>query len=1125
MKKLLAIFFAFCLILSNVAFAAVDDSILCDFGTLQNGDIGVGAVYAGPVYDMDKYGFATFTIDFEQTGSYDIYLTCRTQHAVLDIMQDYRVVSTKEITRDHATHEIAWANPAEEKIGTVNIYKTGNSLVGFDVVSVDVTIGVDSMRLVRTGDAPKKLSWYATDTADYPQEAAYNKWCGGYGMYSPLAIGFPVDFEENGNYEIYASLGARDATLDINVDGELALTYRVTSDHDTDENSWLNPSEYLLGSINILEAGEHNIRFVVKEAHNSILFRQFYLVRVGDPLPPQILPQKIEFEDYNTGGQNVGYYDTTPGVVPAWCIDRGDDVEYGKGGSGYLVSFGAGEWMKYDVDAKKAGRYEVIVSYAMTDMSDVTISLENGDNKACEKKLYPTGDWSTYFEKSIGVVSLSEGINTLKFAMVQREMNVDYFILKPISDKPLAETVMMGNTNILEAETVPCGADSIVITFTEEVNLEENSVELYEGNTLIPAEITAEGNVVTVALKQCLLPSETYEFHLCNITSALDGTAMEDAVLEFITGTDTAHSGSIKEAKAIIENGNTIKITGIAKSSLDLGIKGRELTLYLDSEKVAETVSADNGVFSFVYAIPPEVSTKQYEFRISSGNTESAASVLYVSDALMKEIAKIFTDAETKEDIKTACETFCDKLALSYSTDLTKVADADEFHTYFLGKEYKTEDDVIDVYNVALGLGTIKAALSIEDVNKVLSQDRFVLPMDISENYYLSERSEMLSEIFEARSESYDNLNKAIKEAVRKAYLLQCGRKDSQTVSQKTEFESDEMVVINLGYTEKIKDVKKVTFIYKGEDLDDFESLSVETEKGINSKTTQKENEIIIEFTFDGEVKDFGKLKFSAGLGAYSLKEFSEITYSEKSYPFDSVGKSAEKDIEFTVKEAKKSTSSSSGGRVSSSGEGFGGGKGSHITMNPQSDNVVQPAEQGFKDLTQASWAEDYINSLYENGILSMPEDRNFRPNDYVTREEFLKMIVEAFEFYDETAETDLSDVAKDSWYYKYIASGQKCGIIMGNEQNRFDVGKQITREDMSVMIARILSKLGYTAGNTEEFADGAEIASYAKDAVSLVKYLEIVNGMGDGMFAPKAQTTRAQAAKVICKAMEVVGR
>lgn len=1107
------------MLLSNAYFVmAEDNSIYCDLAT---SDVGYGAIYAGPVYDMDIYGYANFNIDFEQTGSYDIYLTCRTQHAVLDIMQDYRVVSTKEITRDYETHELAWANPTEEKIGTVNVYKTGESLIGFDVVSVDVTIGVDAVRLVRTGDAPKKLSWYATDTADFPQEAAYNRWCGGYGMYSPLAIGFTVDFEENGNYELYASLGARDATLDVNVDGELCLTYRATSDHDTDENSWLNPSEYLLGSIDIQEAGEHTIRFVVKEAHNSILFRQFRLVRTGAPNPPKILPQKIEFEDYNPGGQNVGYYDNTEGVVPAWCIDRGDDVEYGKGGSGYIVSFGVSEWMKYDVNAKKAGRYEVVVSYAMTDMSDVTVSLENGETEACTKKLYSTGDWSAYEEKSIGVVYLNEGINTLKFTMVSREMNVDYFILNPMEDTPLIETVTMNGEEISETKIAQSGADVIILTFTEDIALDENSAELYKGNTLISSECTQEGNVVTIALLESLEPSALYELRLNDITSAVDGTQMENTVFEFETNTDNTHSGSIADLKAEITDGS-IKVTGTAKSSAEKGIKGRALSFCLNSEKIKDGVSGENGAFEFVYEIPSDVSTKQYEIEISTGYTKGNASILYVSDSMKAEIAGFFTETATKEDVKSACESYCDELNLNYTDEIKNVADEDEFHEYFLEKEYKNEDDVISVYNVALALGMIQAAENTEDVNKILSNDRFVKPFNITENYYVSDRTQMLSEIFEARNSCYSELEKTVKEVVRKAYLSELGKEDVFTVSQKSEFDNDEMVVFDIGYTKEITDASKVTFFYECDDLDSFEDLSVEALEGVSSKVTQEGKTLEIEFTFEGAIKEFGKLKFSAEKGTYSLKEKSEIVYTKQGYQYDAIGISKEKTIEFSVEAPKKSGGQSGG--VSSSGEGMSTGKGNHIANN--SENQQGESEKtGFKDLDKALWAEDYVLSLYDKGVISMAEDGNFRPNDYVTREEFLKMLVMSFELYDETAEASFLDVSKDSWYYPYVASGYKCGIILGNDENRFDTGKHITREDISVMISRILFSLGYKADSTETFADDNKISSYAKESVALVKYLGIVNGMGDMTFAPKDNTTRAQAAKVICKAMEVTGR
>jgi len=1103
-----------------------DDSINCDFGTLKDGEIGVGAVYAGPVYDMDRHGFATFKIDFAETGSYDIYLTCRTQHAVLDITQDYRVVSTKEITRDHATHEIAWANPTEEKIGTVNVYKTGESLIGFDVVSVDVTIGVDSMRLVRTGDAPAKLEWYATDTNDVSEEAGYNRWVGGYGMYSPLYISFDVDFEESGNYDLYASLGARNASLEVCVDGTALFTAPVTSDHDTDENSWLNPQEYLLGNLNIEEEGIHTIRFNVKEAHNSILFRQMRLVRKGDPLPPQILPIKVEFEDYNPGGQNVGYFDSTPGVVPAWCIDRGDDVEYGKGASGYLVSFGVGEWMKYDVNAKKAGRYEVIVSYAMTDMKDVTVALDNGETEVCSKVLYPTGAWETYKEESIGVVNLSEGINTLKFSMVSREMNVDYFILNPLEDTPLLKEMTMNETNVTESGIAPYGADAIVLTFTEAVEVSDDSITLYQGSDLIPISFEADGNVVTVALKQCLEPSESYELNLSNIKSSSDGTFMEDVAVEFETNTDGTHDGSIEDASAEVIEGRKIKITGIAKSSQGVGIKGRELSLYLDSQKVAEITSGEDGVFTFIYEIPSDVLAKLHNFKISSGNTETNVSALYVSDARKQEITEIFSEADDKEDIKKACEEYCAELSLNYENEIGKVKNPDEFHSFFVGKVYEKPEDVINIYNVALALGMIQAADETDDINAILSQDRFVLPLDVEESYYLEERGGMLTEIFEAKNSKYDELYNIVKDAVRKSFLSQCGLSDAETVSKDGTFDDDEMVLIDLGFMETIKNATKVTFIYECDDLADFEDLSVEAKGKMSADIKQNGNQLIIEFSNLAASKDFGTMKFSASAGDYSIEEQCEIVYDVSGYPMDAVAKSENKTIEIEIKEPKKQSGGSGGGggAISSSGEGFMSNQGNHIT-NKDEEEKPQDTKPEFKDLNEASWAESYVISLYENGIVSMPADGKFRPNDNVTREEFLKMLVMAFELYDETATSTFSDVEKGSWYYPYVASGQKYGIILGNEQNRFDVGRQITREDMSVMIARILVEFGYQAESAEEFADNDEIASYAKEAVALMKYLEIVNGMGDGTFAPKAQTTRAQAAKVICKAMEVIGR
>lgn len=49
-----------------------------------------------------------------------------------------------------------------------------------------------------------------------------------------------------------------------------------------------------------------------------------------------------------------------------------------------------------------------------------------------------------------------------------------------------------------------------------------------------------------------------------------------------------------------------------------------------------------------------------------------------------------------------------------------------------------------------------------------------------------------------------------------------------------------------------------------------------------------------------------------------------------------------------------------------------------------------------------------------------------------------------------------------------------------------------------------------------QRFSDEAEIASYAEAAVQEMQAGGVINGMEDGSFRPKANLTRAEAAKVI---------
>lgn len=224
-------------------------------------------------------------------------------------------------------------------------------------------------------------------------------------------------------------------------------------------------------------------------------------------------------------------------------------------------------------------------------------------------------------------------------------------------------------------------------------------------------------------------------------------------------------------------------------------------------------------------------------------------------------------------------------------------------------------------------------------------------------------------------------------------------------------------------------------------------------------------------------------------------------------------------------------SSGGNGGNGGGTGGGSGGSGGSYVGGSNSSGGspvigtttkpVITPStsnKTAFNDITDAKWAETAVNAMYEKGIVSGDGDGNFRPNDSVKREEFVKMIIVAAGMHSETANCEFSDLHTSSWAYSYIASAVNNGIVNGVSETNFGLGQTLTRQDMAVICARALAKVKPIAKIREDvvFSDDEEISDYAKDSIHSLYCAEMVNGMGDGSFAPKGIATRAQAAQMI---------
>ena len=159
-------------------------------------------------------------------------------------------------------------------------------------------------------------------------------------------------------------------------------------------------------------------------------------------------------------------------------------------------------------------------------------------------------------------------------------------------------------------------------------------------------------------------------------------------------------------------------------------------------------------------------------------------------------------------------------------------------------------------------------------------------------------------------------------------------------------------------------------------------------------------------------------------------------------------------------------------------------------------------------------WAEKMINEWIEMGNIGGYPDGTFRPNNPITRAEFVTLLSRIMTEIPEGAEyqdVTFADVPEDAWFATDVYRLATFGII--SKADNFYPNRNITREEAMVMIYRAF---GFTPEEEKTFTDSDKISSWAKDAVSALCALDIVAGYPDGTIRPKNNLTRAETVKML---------
>ncbi|WP_058486262.1 S-layer homology domain-containing protein [Defluviitalea phaphyphila] len=171
-----------------------------------------------------------------------------------------------------------------------------------------------------------------------------------------------------------------------------------------------------------------------------------------------------------------------------------------------------------------------------------------------------------------------------------------------------------------------------------------------------------------------------------------------------------------------------------------------------------------------------------------------------------------------------------------------------------------------------------------------------------------------------------------------------------------------------------------------------------------------------------------------------------------------------------------------------------------------------------MQDVSQDHWAREFITTIIDKKIAQGYEDGTFRPENNITKAEFMKMLIKSIDY--------TLEIKDDSnyWFERegYLEAAKDIGLIIENNYNA-EYDEPITREEVAFMIGNMLKYLGFEEDDSENinFEDAQQI-KYKSQLNMAIKY-SIINGYPDNTYKPFKYLTRAEATKIIYKLINIL--
>ena len=170
-------------------------------------------------------------------------------------------------------------------------------------------------------------------------------------------------------------------------------------------------------------------------------------------------------------------------------------------------------------------------------------------------------------------------------------------------------------------------------------------------------------------------------------------------------------------------------------------------------------------------------------------------------------------------------------------------------------------------------------------------------------------------------------------------------------------------------------------------------------------------------------------------------------------------------------------------------------------------DEPVEPSALPFVDVSVNAWYYESVKAAYEAGLMNGVTDTEFAPNATLTRAMIWTILARA---------SGVETEGGATWY----AKAQEWAVTKGVSDGEDPMGN-VTREQLVTMLWRLNGSEVMT-GYIGNYIDTGDISEWANQAMLWAVQNGIIEGDENMALAPKADTTRAQAATFFVRYLTV---